>query len=163
MVLYRMRPVITLSLLRSKYHLPISRAAKELGMGVTVMKKYCRKFGINRWPFRKLNSMTKLISSVQQSNPSGKVALQVAMQTTCMVASCATARSHTRLMTQCCVVQDTLTSLVAEKQGIEKDPCRSMRVQTKKLRQSSFKERYKLKHGRYVYIVMSAHGVFCTP
>ena len=70
----RLRPVITLSLLRSKYHLPISRAAKELGMGVTVMKKYCRKFGINRWPFRKLNSMTKLISSVQQSNPSGKVA-----------------------------------------------------------------------------------------
>lgn len=73
----RIRPVITLNLLRSKYHLPISKAAKELGMGVTVMKKYCRKFGINRWPFRKLNSMTKLISSVQQSNPSGKVGTQM--------------------------------------------------------------------------------------
>ena len=34
-------------------------------MGVTVLKKYCRKFHIHRWPFRKLNSMSKLIGSVE--------------------------------------------------------------------------------------------------
>ena len=54
-----------MSVLQSKFHLPISKAAKELGMGVTVLKKYCRKFHIHRWPFRKLNSMSKLIGSVE--------------------------------------------------------------------------------------------------
>ena len=59
------REDISLSVLQSKFHLPISKAAKELGMGVTVLKKYCRKFHIHRWPFRKLNSMSKLIGSVE--------------------------------------------------------------------------------------------------
>lgn len=114
----RERPQITHSLLRSKYHLPISKAAKELGMGVTVMKKYCRRMGINRWPFRKLNSMAKLINSVQGTiSANGQ---QV----------------------------DTLDSLLEEKKSIENDPSVKMRQQTKKLRQSSFKERYKIKHTR---------------
>lgn len=69
----RGRPTITLEVLRSKFHLPISKAAKELGMGVTVMKKWCRKFDITRWPYRKLHSMTKLIHSVKESNPAFEV------------------------------------------------------------------------------------------
>lgn len=47
------------------YHLPISEAAEGLDIGVTVLKKYCRKFKVPRWPFRKLKSMEKLIVSVE--------------------------------------------------------------------------------------------------
>lgn len=60
--------------------MPINDAAKELGIGVTVcvcflwvagnpllqvLKKYCRKYGVKRWPYRKLKSMDKLIASVE--------------------------------------------------------------------------------------------------
>jgi hypothetical protein len=48
------------------FHLPISEAATKLGMGVTVLKKQCRKIGIPRWPYRKLASIEKLIHSVEK-------------------------------------------------------------------------------------------------
>ena len=48
------------------FHLPISDAASRLGMGVTVLKKQCRKIGIPRWPYRKLASIEKLIESVEK-------------------------------------------------------------------------------------------------
>lgn len=48
------------------FHLPISEAASKLGMGVTVLKKQCRKIGIPRWPYRKLASIEKLIQSVEK-------------------------------------------------------------------------------------------------
>lgn len=50
---------------QSVYHRPISEAAQVLDMGVTVLKKQCRDQGIARWPFRKLQSIDKLIQSVQ--------------------------------------------------------------------------------------------------
>lgn len=50
---------------QSVYHRPISEAAQVLDMGVTVLKKQCRNQGISRWPFRKLQSIDKLIQSVQ--------------------------------------------------------------------------------------------------
>lgn len=50
---------------QSVYHRPISEAAQVLDMGVTVLKKQCREQGIARWPFRKLQSIDKLIQSVQ--------------------------------------------------------------------------------------------------
>ena len=43
------------------------------------------------------------------------------------------------------VVQETLDLLLAERRSILDNPAQTMRLQTKKLRQSSFKERYKLK------------------
>ena len=48
------------------YHLPINEAAAALNIGVTVLKKYCRKFRVPRWPYRKLQSMGKLIESFQR-------------------------------------------------------------------------------------------------
>ena len=44
----------------SKYfHLPIVEAAKELGMCTTMLKKLCRRCGISRWPYRKVNTHTE--------------------------------------------------------------------------------------------------------
>ncbi len=48
------------------FHLPIEEAAKQLGIGQTMLKHYCRKFGIPRWPYRKRQSLVILISSIQE-------------------------------------------------------------------------------------------------
>lgn len=48
-------------------NLPINEAANQLDIGVTVLKKYCRKFDIPRWPYRILSSLKKLIVSMEDT------------------------------------------------------------------------------------------------
>lgn len=55
-----------LAVLQSVYHKPINEAAKDLGIGVTVLKKQCRHHGIQRWPYRKLSSIAKLVQNVKE-------------------------------------------------------------------------------------------------
>lgn len=43
----------------SYFHLPIAAASREIGICATLLKKICRKYGIPRWPFRKLKSIEK--------------------------------------------------------------------------------------------------------
>ncbi|PHT36886.1 hypothetical protein CQW23_24586 [Capsicum baccatum] len=43
-------------------HLPIEIAAKKLNICPTVMKKVCRRDGLSRWPYRKINSIQRKIS-----------------------------------------------------------------------------------------------------
>lgn len=45
--------------------MPLSKAAKNLGVGKSVLKKKCRAFGISVWPFRKINSINKLINVLE--------------------------------------------------------------------------------------------------
>lgn len=52
--------------LRNVFHLPISKAAKQLNVGVTVMKKYCRWYCVDRWPYRKIHSVDKLIAVLKE-------------------------------------------------------------------------------------------------
>ncbi|XP_062118636.1 protein RKD1-like, partial [Humulus lupulus] len=47
------------------YYMPITQAAKELNVGLTLLKKRCRELGISRWPHRKLMSLQTLIKNVQ--------------------------------------------------------------------------------------------------
>jgi len=53
------------------FHMPSELACRELGIGLTVLKRQCRKFGIKRWPFRKLKSLDRLITNVQSGMPPG--------------------------------------------------------------------------------------------
>lgn len=55
---------LSLDKLRSVYEHPISTAAAELNIGVTVLKKYCRWYSIERWPYRKIRSVDKLIEQL---------------------------------------------------------------------------------------------------
>lgn len=43
----------------------VQDAAKDLNVGLTVMKKFARQFNIDRWPARKVNSVQNLIDEVQ--------------------------------------------------------------------------------------------------
>jgi hypothetical protein len=48
------------------FHLPLGTACSHLGIGGTVFKKICRKNGIPRWPHRKLCSIDKTISTLEE-------------------------------------------------------------------------------------------------
>lgn len=50
------------------FSLPVTQAAKELGVCTTVLKKVCRRHGINRWPQRKLTSLNKSLKNIQESS-----------------------------------------------------------------------------------------------
>ena len=58
---------ITLHDLSQYFHMPITQASKELKVGLTVLKKRCREFGIPRWPHRKMKSLESLINNIQVS------------------------------------------------------------------------------------------------
>ncbi|XP_073119961.1 uncharacterized protein [Henckelia pumila] len=48
------------------FDIPITRAAKELNVGLTVLKKRCRELNIMRWPHRKIKSLKSLIHNVKE-------------------------------------------------------------------------------------------------
>ncbi|MCD7448663.1 hypothetical protein HAX54_045311 [Datura stramonium] len=55
------------------FHVPITEAAKELRVGLTVLKKRCRELNIMRWPHRKLKSLQTLIHSVKEMGLTSEV------------------------------------------------------------------------------------------
>ncbi|GFP93665.1 protein rkd4 [Phtheirospermum japonicum] len=48
------------------FDVPITKAAKELNVGLTVLKKRCRELNIMRWPHRKIKSLKSLIHNVKE-------------------------------------------------------------------------------------------------
>lgn len=47
------------------FDVPIVKAATELKVGLTVLKKRCRQLNIRRWPHRKIKSLNSLIHNVK--------------------------------------------------------------------------------------------------
>ena len=47
------------------FYMPITQAATELNVGLTLLKRRCRELGFTRWPHRKLISLLALISNVK--------------------------------------------------------------------------------------------------
>jgi len=72
-LLGRRRPTaeITEEELSRYFHLPSEEACKRLGVGLTVLKRQCRKYGILRWPYRKIKSLDKLIENVRNGHVPG--------------------------------------------------------------------------------------------
>jgi len=69
---------VTKEFLARYFHMPISQAAKELGVCTTMLKKMCRKSGVARWPFRKIHSLDRMIASLDRAlkaNPPDAVAV----------------------------------------------------------------------------------------
>ncbi|XP_065860924.1 protein RKD1-like [Euphorbia lathyris] len=103
----------------SKYfYMPITQAARELNVGLTLLKKRCRELGIKRWPHRKLKSLDTLIKNVQEMK---KVEGE-----------------ENKLK-----VKKAIESLEMEKRQLEEAPDMQLEHTTKRLRQSCFKANYK--------------------
>ena len=47
------------------FKMPITKAAKELGVGLTLLKRRCRELGFSRWPHRKLTSIDGLMNNLK--------------------------------------------------------------------------------------------------
>ncbi|KAK6926025.1 RWP-RK domain [Dillenia turbinata] len=52
--------------IQKHFDVPISTAAKNLNVGLTVLKKRCRELNITRWPHRKIKSLKSLIHNVKE-------------------------------------------------------------------------------------------------
>ncbi len=52
-------------MLKQHFTVPLSEAARRLGICVTAIKKVCRKMGIQKWPFQKLKPIEKRIAELQ--------------------------------------------------------------------------------------------------
>ncbi|KAL3640579.1 hypothetical protein CASFOL_015547 [Castilleja foliolosa] len=100
------------------FYMPITKAARELNVGLTLLKKRCRDLGIRRWPHRKLISLQTLIKNVQElggdegSSRKGE------------------SNEYLRVLEQ-------------EKKLLEEIPDMQLEVATKRLRQAFFKANYK--------------------
>ncbi|XP_056851013.1 protein RKD3 [Raphanus sativus] len=101
------------------FKMPITEAAKELDVGVTLLKKRCRELGFSRWPHRKLTSIDGIITNLKDHL--GKMKGE-------------TNRSN---------LMNALEILEAEKKMIEEFPDLEFRDTTKRLRQACFKANYK--------------------
>ncbi|KAI3979370.1 hypothetical protein MKX01_001562 [Papaver californicum] len=62
---------LTLNDVARWFHLPINKAAEELQICTTVLKKTCRKYGVQRWPYRTVASINKKITKLEKSLTEG--------------------------------------------------------------------------------------------
>ncbi|KAJ8467948.1 hypothetical protein OPV22_030500 [Ensete ventricosum] len=115
---------IALTDLVKYFNLPITEASKYLRVGLTVLKRKCREFGIPRWPHRKIKSLNNLIQNLQEEvqrqeeeNKSAAVKAVIKRQ----------------------------RMLEGEKECIEKNPFMELQIETKRFRQDVFKRRHRAK------------------
>ncbi|XP_044470797.1 protein RKD5 isoform X2 [Mangifera indica] len=111
---------IALEDLAKYFDLPILEASRNLKVGLTVLKKKCREFGIPRWPHRKIKSLDGLIHELQEVGQQQQED-----------EAAATAVAKRRQM------------LEEEKETIERKPFMEIQTETKKFRQDIFKRRHK--------------------
>uniref|UniRef100_A0A6N2LPG1 RWP-RK domain-containing protein n=1 Tax=Salix viminalis TaxID=40686 RepID=A0A6N2LPG1_SALVM len=52
--------------IQKHFSMPITQAAREMKVGLTVLKKRCRELKIMRWPHRKIKSLNSLINNVKE-------------------------------------------------------------------------------------------------
>ncbi|BFG32781.1 hypothetical protein CerSpe_190550 [Prunus speciosa] len=99
------------------FYMPITQAAKELNVGLTLLKKRCRELGIRRWPHRKLASLQTLIRNIQELGNEGE-------------------ESEEKL-------RNAIKLLERERKLLEEVPDMQLEDNTKRLRQACFKANYK--------------------
>ncbi|KQK08285.1 hypothetical protein BRADI_2g40920v3 [Brachypodium distachyon] len=118
--------------LRKYFYMPITKAARELNVGLTVLKKRCRELGVARWPHRKMKSLRSLILNIQEMGRGGGVLPPA--------------------------VQRELEALERACTLMEKNPAIELTEQTKKLRQAYFKENYKKRRAAAVNVLDGCYG-----
>ncbi|KAJ4966391.1 hypothetical protein NE237_018240 [Protea cynaroides] len=112
---------IALSDLTKYFDLPIAEASRNLNVGLTVLKRKCREFGIRRWPHRKIKSLDTLIHELQEETERQEQEDEAAAR----------------------AVAKRQKMLEIEKECIEKRPSMEIQRETKKFRQDVFKRRHR--------------------
>ncbi|XVF54318.1 hypothetical protein PTKIN_Ptkin05aG0171500 [Pterospermum kingtungense] len=100
------------------FYMPITQAAKELNVGLTLLKKRCRELGIRRWPHRKLLSIQTLIKNVQVLQKEEGEGSEMK-------------------------VREAVEVLERERKMLEEMPDMQLEEKTRRLRQACFKANYK--------------------
>ncbi|GMI68257.1 RWP-RK domain-containing 5 [Hibiscus trionum] len=121
---------IALEDLAKYFDLPIVEASRNLNVGLTVLKRKCREFGIPRWPHRKIKSLDGLIRDLQEEAEQRQQEDEAA----------AYAVAKRRMM------------LETEKESIEREPCIELKNETKRFRQDIFKRRHKARALKNQYL-----------
>lgn len=111
---------IALADLAKYFDLPIVEASRNLKVGLTVLKRKCREFGIPRWPHRKIKSLDTLIRDLQEAE-----------------------REQTENKAAAIAVAKRKRLLENEKRSIERKPCMEIQSETKRFRQDVFKRRHR--------------------
>jgi len=62
---------VTFEMLQLRFDKPLCDVAKELGVCMTFIKKACRKHGIKRWPFRKVQAIRNRQERIRVKDPAG--------------------------------------------------------------------------------------------
>ncbi|KVH98850.1 Plant regulator RWP-RK [Cynara cardunculus var. scolymus] len=115
---YPMRMTLSREMISQYFYMPITQAAKELNVGLTLLKKRCRELGIRRWPHRKLMSLQTLITNVQELGKSSGNGAEEKLQ-------------------------EAVALLEKERKKMEEIPDLQLEDNTKRLRQACFKANYK--------------------
>ncbi|XP_048230510.1 protein RKD5 isoform X2 [Ricinus communis] len=103
------------------FDLPIVEASRNLKVGLTVLKRKCREFGIPRWPHRKIKSLDSLIRNLQEEAERQKQENEDAAM----------------------AVAKRQRMLEREKETIERKPFMEIQSETKRFRQDVFKRRHR--------------------
>uniref|UniRef100_A0A7N0UIW0 RWP-RK domain-containing protein n=1 Tax=Kalanchoe fedtschenkoi TaxID=63787 RepID=A0A7N0UIW0_KALFE len=102
------------------FDLPIKEASKRLKVGLTVLKKKCREFGIPRWPHRKIKCLDGLIHTLE-------VEVERQLQDNKAVAMAVASKKQ---------------MLESEKGALKRKPFMELQSETKRLRQDVYKRRF---------------------
>lgn len=62
---------VTRERLQGQFHLPMEEAGRMFGVSTTIVKRVCRTFGIERWPYRQIQSARKRIDLLKEKLRSG--------------------------------------------------------------------------------------------
>ncbi|KAL3521659.1 hypothetical protein ACH5RR_019808 [Cinchona calisaya] len=128
---YNKSLALQLDEIQKYFDVPITKAAKELKVGLTVLKKRCRELNILRWPHRKIKSLKSLIDNA-------KVQLQIPPSQSRDVDN-----AEMDLILEELGLASEIAMLEEHKRMIQKLPAMELTERTKKLRQACFKANYK--------------------
>ncbi|KAM0876582.1 hypothetical protein ACQ4PT_036095 [Festuca glaucescens] len=149
----RPEKVLTFELVSQHFYMPITQAARELNVGLTVLKKRCRVLGIPRWPHRKMKSLRALINNVEVHSLSIVVFLSLTtlnqpshlfkLLITSYVGSRLQALQEAGKANDEEQLRAMVEMLEQERRLLEQKPCVELKDKTKRLRQACFKANYK--------------------
>uniref|UniRef100_A0ACD5UTE2 Uncharacterized protein n=1 Tax=Avena sativa TaxID=4498 RepID=A0ACD5UTE2_AVESA len=129
---------ITLADIAQYFHLPIREASKILKIGVSILKRKCRQYGIPRWPHRKIKSLDSLINDLEyviDDTERDEVQQEKRKKEEEYKQDAIRALAKRKRL------------LETEKETIQQKPALDLMAETKLFREDVFKRRYRAKGG----------------